>query len=367
MFCSMNQFILFLRKLINLAGSRIALNIYFWVGILLLKISDADDQQAYPNTFYYLLMVFFLAFFAAVSYINNLYLLPVFLFKKKYLKYFIFLLALVAGISYLYTYLLIYLPLVFPGLDTMVLSIVMDPVDNDLSPAGVAGNMMTYFFFMLVWAFFFTMLGIYYRNRKQLADMQAILNQHREVELTMLKNQIHPHFLFNTLNNLYALALKKSDETPELILKLSAVLRYMIYEAATPLVSFSREKEVIQAYTDIELLRVQNTQQVHFSIVSDGEYTIPPLLWLPALENVFKHTRNAESPDIEFRLEVKENRFYLRCYNKLYPIAITKDESGGFGIVNLRKRLELLFPEKHQLFAEASGDYFIFELEVSLI
>jgi two-component system LytT family sensor kinase len=367
MFCSMNQSILFLRKLINLAGSRIALNIYFWVAILVLKISDADDQQAYPNIFYYLLMVFFLAFFAAVSYINNLYLLPVFLFRKKYLKYFIFLLLLVSGISYLYTYLLIYLPRIFPGLDTMVLSIVMDPVDNDLSPAGVAGNMMTYFFFMLVWAFFFMLLGIYYRNKKQLADMQAVLNQHREVELTMLKNQIHPHFLFNTLNNLYALALKKSDDTPELILKLSAVLRYMIYEAATPLVSFSREKEVIQAYTDIELLRVQNTQQVHFSIVSDGEYTIPPLLWLPALENVFKHTRNAESPDIEFRLEIKDNKFYLWCRNKLYPNAITKDESGGFGIVNLRKRLDLLFPEKHQLFAEPSGDYFIFELEVSLL
>lgn len=367
MFCSMNQLILFLRKLINLAGSRVALNFYFWAALLLLKISDADDQRAYSNLFYYSLMVFFLSFFAAVSYINNLYLLPVFLFRKKYIKYFILLLLLVSGISYLYTYLLIYLPHIFPGLDTMVLSIVMDPVGNDLSIAGVAGNMLTYFFFMLVWAFFFTLLGIYYRNKKQLADMQAALNEHREVELTMLKNQIHPHFLFNTLNNLYALALKKSDDTPELILKLSAVLRYMIYEAATPLVSFNREKEVIQAYTDIELLRVQNTQQVYFSIVSDGEYIVPPLLWLPALENVFKHTRNAENPDIEFKLEIENNRFYLWCRNRLYPNVIHKEESGGFGLVNLRKRLELLFPEKHLLFAEPSGDYFIFELEVSLL
>ena len=346
--------------------SRKALNVYFWLMMMLIKMPDADDQSAYPKVFYYGWMIFFLLHFAVLSYINNFILLPRFLFAQKRLLYGLVFFVLLFGLTYSYTFFLIFLQHKFPGFDAMQVSIVMDPVGTNYSVEGVLNHMQTYFFTMLVWGFFFTLLGLYYRNRQQMSDMRAALEQHREAELAMLRTQMHPHFLFNTLNNLYGLALKNSARTPDVILQLSSVLRYMIYETNSPLVFFSKERQIIEAYLALELLRIEDATHIKWEIESDKDYQVPPLLWLSALENAFKYTRAESGPVIDFKIVIKQHVFKLICINKVSKAAASTDEVKGFGLSNLRKRLDLLFTDKYSLYAAQVEENFIFELDVQL-
>jgi two-component system LytT family sensor kinase len=357
----------FFEKFFRILGSRVALNIYFWFFLYAIKLGDADDQTAYSPGFYYGMMVFYMLFFALLSYVNNLVLLPVLLFRKKRLLYFLSVLLLIFCISFVYTFFIKWMPIVFPGFDSMQVSIVMSPGNTDISVAGILADIETYFFSMLIWTIIFTMLGYYHFATAKTKRLEEQINKHRETELAFIKNQMNPHFLFNTLNNLYALSIKKADETPEVILQLSTILRYILYESDIPLVSFDKEKEIIQAYIDIELLRIPQTPYIQFSIMADKPYQIPPLLWLAPLENVFKHSRSVNELEIDFRLTIKQNMFLLYCKNNFKPLAPhSEKQTGGLGLSNLTKRLEWLYPGKHTLKTEIAGNYFIIDLAIEL-
>lgn len=347
-------------------SSRLALNIYFWVILILLKHSDADDQHAYSPWIYYGLMLFFMSFFAFISYFNNLVVLPKLLLRGKRFLYFIITPCYVFLVAFFYTFLLKYIPTIMPGMVTLEMSIVMDPFSGDLSVAGVLEDIQTYFVMMLVWVTLFSLLAIYHYNSKKVKAMQIAIAKHQEAELHFLKNQLNPHFLFNTLNNLYALSLKKSDETPEAIIKLSTVLRYMLYEADVNLVSFEQEKEIMQAYIDIELLRIKQTVNLQFAFTADKEYQIPPLLWLPILENVFKHTRNVAEPEIDFSFSIIGNKLHLQCKNTFVPSTQNQNiKEGGIGLTNLTKRLQLIYPHQHVLSQQISNNTYFIEVIIN--
>jgi hypothetical protein len=353
-------------SVINWVSSRLALNIYFWTFLFMLKRDDADQQHVYSPLFLHGIMLLLMAFFAALSYINNLVLLPKFLFLKKRLLYFISVAGLILSIAFIYTFLIKWLPIVYPGLDAMHLSMMMTPVDSDLSFGAIVEDMESYAAMMTVWVTIFTLLGYYHYSVKEKKRLEALVNKHRETELAFIKNQMNPHFLFNTLNNLYALSIKKSDDTPEVILQLSTILRYILYESDIPLVSFDKEKEIIQAYVDIELLRVPQTPNIQFSITADKPYQVPPLLWLAPLENVFKHSRSVAELEIDFRLTIVKNKFHLYCKNNFVSPVNNEKESGGLGLTNLTKRLEWLYADKHNLKTEIDGNYFIIDLTIDL-
>ena len=332
------------------ASSRVALNMYFWLFLFFIKHYDADDQNAYSPTVYYLMMLGFMSVFAFLSYFNNLFLQPKLLFAGKRFLYVLSAAGLIFVLSFVYTYLLKVVPIWLPGMNAMEMSMVMDPVSSDLSIGGILADMQTYFSMMLIWLTLFSLLGFYHHQKAKVKSMEATIAKHRETELHFLKNQLNPHFLFNTLNNLYALALRKSDEAPEVILKLSTVLRYMLYEADAKQVSFEQEKEIMQAYIDIELLRLQQSPDLHFSIVADKPYQLPPLLWLPVLENVFKHTRHITDLHIDFKFQLLQHKLIMSSTNTFQSSLYTTDEkSGGIGLTNLRKRLELLYPNQHKI------------------
>ncbi|MES2780794.1 MAG: histidine kinase [Bacteroidota bacterium] len=356
----------YFQKTLQLFGSRLALNIYFWVFLFVTKCSDVDDQTAYSPFFYYGMMIFFMSFFALLSYVNNLVLLPLFLFKRKRLMYFCSAFVLIFVVAYAYTFLMKWLPMVIPGFDSMQVSIMMSPVTQDLSVEGVLSDFQSYMSIMVVWTTIFTLLGYYHHSVHKVKAMEGALNKHRETELNFLKNQINPHFLFNTLNNLYALSLKKSDEAPASILKLSAILRYVLYEADAKLVSFEKEKDVMQAYIDIELLRLHDSPNLQFSITADRDCLIPPLIWLPILENVFKHSRQVEALEVDFQFSIQQNTLKIFCKNNTIPKPIAPLTVGGIGLSNLRKRLELLYPEKHSIEVTHNENYFIIDLQINL-
>jgi hypothetical protein len=362
----MNQASVFSKKLLFLAGSRIALNIYFWLFIIIIKFQDADDQNIYSKPFYYAVIVFYMLFFVALSYINNFILLPKLLFLKKRLSYFIAAFCLLFLIPFFYVFTLKKMPEIYPGL-SIEMSIIMSPISTDTSFMGVLNDLNSYFFFMLFWLVVFSLAGIYHHSIQKIKLMEAEINSNREAELTFLKNQINPHFLFNTLNNLYALALKKSDEAPAFILKLSTILRYILYESDTFKISFEKEKEIIIAYMDIELLRVTNSSINNFTIHTDKPYEIPPLLWLPILENVFIHNRTVETLEIDFEFTVISNDLALYCKNNISKVPSNqKKEEGGIGLSNLQKRLKLVYPNKHELLILNDGKSFIIDLQIKL-
>ncbi len=354
------------KKVIIQAGSRLWLNIYFWLFLIILKFPDADDQNIYSAPFYNSVMLFYMLFFALLSYINNLFLLPKLLFQKRQIAYFVSALSLLLIISFLYTFTLKKLPQIYPGLNTEM-SIIMSPISTDHSFGGIVNDMQSYFAFMLMWLVIFTLAGIYHHSVAKLKQMEAELNHKRDAEITFLKNQLNPHFLFNTLNNLYGLTLKKSDEVPSFILKLSSILRYILYESDTYKISFEKEKEIIQAYIDIELLRVTNSKFNHFIVSTDVPTEIPPLIWLPILENVFTHNRMLDILEIDFKFTIRNNELNVYCKNNIAAIpGLPTKKEGGIGLSNLKKRIELLYPNKHEILITKNSESFIIELKINL-
>ena len=191
---------------------------------------------------------------------------------------------------------------------------------------------------------------------KEQLEKQAV-----QAELYYLKSQINPHFLFNTLNNIHTLVYKQAPAAPEAVLHLSSLMRYMIYESNANTVPLSREMAYLQDYISLQQLRYKNASVVNFEIVGDVSICyIAPLLFIHFLENAYKHSpARLEPGNIRVRLEIKENSLIFTCENPIVdrPISIL-EEPGGVGLPNIRKRLQLLYPDTHMLETSNTNDRF---------
>lgn len=201
---------------------------------------------------------------------------------------------------------------------------------------------------------------------KQRAWMQV--QQEKVVaELQLLKAQVHPHFLFNTLNNIYSFSLENSPQTPGMILKLSSLLSYMLYDCRAEEVPLEKEVEIMKNYIDLERERYGNKIEISWSVEGNlKDILIAPLLMLPFLENAFKHgaSEQIEKPWLGVDISVRNDT--LRC-----KIANSKNEyvpysSSGIGVNNVKKRLEFIYPGKHELKMNDEGVFFVVSLLVRL-
>ena len=180
------------------------------------------------------------------------------------------------------------------------------------------------------------------RNEKKQKEVEA--------ELAWLKNQINPHFLFNTLNNISSLAQIDGDETQEAIMQLSDLLRYAMYETNKPKVALDGEVEFMQNYIELMKLRCNEMTTVRDVIdVEDGKTAVPPLLFISLIENAFKHGMDSNAPaTIDISLKQTAGTLVFTCDNTNNPKP-TKDRSGsGIGLENTRRRMELLYPSRYQ-------------------
>ena len=197
-------------------------------------------------------------------------------------------------------------------------------------------------------------------------------SKNQEAELKLLKAQLNPHFLFNTLNNLYGLAVTKSDKLPDLMLKLSDLLRYGLYDTQEQWVPLTSEVRYIQNYITLEQLRLEEQTLIDYS--QEGgvdQQRIAPMLLIVFLENAFKHfgAANDQKAQIKIKLTVEEDKLKFSCYN-------TKDDqitesprvqnTSGIGLANVRKRLDLLYPNRHQLGIQNEATSFRVFLELQL-
>jgi len=188
-------------------------------------------------------------------------------------------------------------------------------------------------------------------------------------ELKFLKAQINPHFLFNTLNNLYYLAYSQSPNTTEVIAKLSQMMRYMIYDSNYQQVLLSREIEYMQNYISLERLRLNNEVPIDFVVEGEAENKlITPMIFITFLENAFKHGVSANNPDswVKISIKIKGNECIYTVENsKLKSVSESKEKS-GIGLQNLKRRLELSYPEKHTLKTDEQSDRYFVQLTLTL-
>ncbi len=181
--------------------------------------------------------------------------------------------------------------------------------------------------------------------------IQRITVEKLNAEVDFLRAQVNPHFLFNILNNLYALTLKKSEQAPDVVLKLSSMMEYMLYDSNDDKVLLDKELEYLQNYVALERLRFGNEAVITFNIgnVPSG-LTIAPLLLLPLVENAFKHGLSRQTADSELNIDIAFNDGVLTVkVENTRPLAPAEPLKGGIGLSNLRKRLALLYRGKHDL------------------
>ncbi|MBA4056820.1 MAG: sensor histidine kinase, partial [Marivirga sp.] len=214
--------------------------------------------------------------------------------------------------------------------------------------------------FLLVF-FFSLMLKI--SSRWKQTEKQKL-----SAELAYLKAQINPHFLFNTLNSIYSLAIIKSDHTAPAIVKLSGMMRYVINEAHQDYVSLEKEVSYIRSYIDLQKIRFGEAIHISFTVNGDtAGRTIAPLILISFVENAFKHGVNAEeNSDIKIRIDISGDDLNLEVSNNKVFVQHTDENKSGLGIENTKSRLQLLYPSRHQLTIKNNETDFIVLLELKL-
>lgn len=187
-------------------------------------------------------------------------------------------------------------------------------------------------------------------------------------EVSYLKAQINPHFLFNTLNSLYALSLVKSDDAPNAILKLSSIMRYVVTESSKEKVSLKSELDYISDYIDLQKLRLTKNTQIDYKIYGSVEnQAIAPLLFIPIIENCFKYGVNqTENVVIKIHISVDNNEILLETFNKKVAKNISELEKTETGIINTQKRLDILYLNKYKLNIENTDSDYKVQLKINL-
>jgi len=282
------------------------------------------------------------------AYVLAYYLIPYLMFRKKYMAFIFSLVFFLPAMSILARYLNIYIAeaIVFPGMPNENLwEIISAPL--------VTFDM--YFHRVFPSAFWFTFLKI---GVDQIRTQQKVIELSEEkatAELNFLKAQIHPHFLFNTLNNLYTLTLEKSDDAPEVVEKLSGILDYLLYRCNEPRVSLQLEIALIEHYLTLESLRYGDRLNLSFTHHVDRPEAImiAPLILISPVENAFKHgaSGNSETPTITIALTVENDVLTFVVWNNKpsVPGVDTTNYTAGIGLRNIQKQLNLVYPDRHQL------------------
>lgn len=290
--------------------------------------------------------VLFILFFYA-----NYYFIPTFYFQKKYVEYTVIL--IIIGLS------ILFIPTLF--FSTFISEYKNNTALNELHLNYYLVNLNRNLF--IYTSIVFATLTILINGRLKTYHQDKL-----NAELAYLKAQINPHFLFNTLNSIYSLAIEKSNHTPTAIVKLSSMMRYVISEAAGRFVPLEKEMIYINSYIELQKLRLDNTAIVNYSFTGNTENKeIAPLVVLPFIENAFKHGVNPEATSqIDIQFSVSEENLYMHVFNLKVPHINNPEHRTGFGLENSKKQLKLIYPNKHTLTIEDKEHSFSVTLKITL-
>ncbi|MEI6348442.1 MAG: histidine kinase [Bacteroidota bacterium] len=344
----------------KIASSILFQHILFWIAVVSLLIYP--DLSTTESDFWSKMVedLISIAFIFLSVYLNLWLLIPKLLRKRKY---FLYIIALLFGV------------LLLSCLD---LYIALDVFDKDYSSSFqenttqlfqrvilILSSFMMILFFVVLTTFI-KLFRDWIKLQDNIIKMKEMERQHLEAELNSLKAQINPHFLFNTLNNLYSLSLDGSPKTPDMILKLSDLMRYIIYDCKDNKVLAKKEIEFITNYLSLEKLRLGESVSVSFEVVGEPNVYVAPLLFINFLENAFKHSRKTAGSFIHVLFDFsKEDCIYFLSENSVYPDSnILETKYSGIGIDNVKKRLKLLYPNNHELIITNDSEIYKVQLNI---
>lgn len=195
---------------------------------------------------------------------------------------------------------------------------------------------------------------------------EALLDKNHKMEMALVKSQLDPHFLFNTINNIDVLILKDVNEASKYLNKLSDIMRFMLYETKPDEIPLEKEIHYIEKYIELQKIRTSNSNYVNYSVTGDMKNkNIAPMVFIPFIENAFKHTNNKKFEDaITIKIEITDNQVALKCVNKFDPTRQMKGNDNGLGNELIVKRLNLIYPDQHELRVEKSEKEYTIELTI---
>jgi two-component system, LytTR family, sensor kinase len=331
---------------------QVILHACVWASILLFFMYLATDGKIVHSTV--VLFVYFGIVNILVFYTNYLLILPNFLNQRRYVWCAFAMILLIIASAFIKSGLAYYF------YDIVIkrngIKQVIDFWDYFSSAAFVSAffiTLSTILKFILDW----------FLNEKVKNHLE---NEKLIAELAFLKSQINPHFLFNSLNNIYSLAYQKAEKTPEAILKLSEIMRYMLYESNVDKVSLSDEIRYLNNYIELQKLRFKDDIHLKFEVIGDPTgHRITPLILISFVENAFKHgiVNDLEIP-ISITLSISDDTLFFHVFNK--KTDMNKDSTGGIGLTNVKRRLELLYKNEYSLTIDDKNDTYRCELNLTL-
>lgn len=331
----------------------IALHILIWLVVFLIPYifsagveSESQHQGNDQNMFLYLNTALNF-FWVALFYVNAGLLITRFIYKRKFLFYVLTLIGIFC---------------VMIIVDSILFQILAIPRAFSIYRS-VEHNFIPFVFTVAVSAAY---KAISDKNR---ADrwIREKESEHFKTELSFLRSQINPHFLFNVLNNIIALIRLKSSDLEPTVMKLSSLLQYMLYETDDEKVVMKSEVEYLQAYIDLQKQRYGDELdlQVEFAVVEDW-HSVEPMLLIPFVENAFKHGGIIQKPEIYIHLSVSNNKLHFIVKNKFDDSKAIVDKTAGIGLPNVKRRLELLYSKRHVLKVDKEKEWFIIDLQITL-
>lgn len=325
----------------------------YWVLVTIIFLYDRTYLITKAGLPYFLICsVVRITLLIALAWANIHWLIPFYLLQKKY------------GTYFLLVFLLIIVYLLIQSLyDTYLYGFVLGPSRNSrLAPSLIYNFTHTSLYLLLTVALKFSI--DWYEQKKLLQEAQV---EKLQAEVNYLRSQVNPHFLFNALNNLYALTIKKSDNAPNIVLKLSELMEYMLYESDEAFVPLEKEIKYLSNYLELEKIRQGNEADIRLTVEGNADNCrIPPFLLLPLVENAFKHgiSRVVQDAYLHICIRLGDGMEVMVVNSKSHYRQQGKE--GGIGLLNLKKRLELIYPGKHQLRIDDQPDKYQVLLKVEL-
>jgi len=297
-----------------------------------------------------------------VAYVLVYYQVPRLLLEGKWIVFFLHFTVVVYIASILARLSIIYIaePIIWrEGIDESIIEIISDPIYL----------IKVYTIMVCIPAFIMFLIKMTSERFKQEKQVQNLKTEKRNMELNFLKAQMNPHFLFNTLNNIYALAKTASKDTPDMILKLSSILDYTIYECQSKTVPVSKEWELIEAYADLQAMRSQEPIDLVLSkSIDNPDVLVAPLLMISLVENAFKFAMQSRHPQVRINLNVSNEILKLEIFNSK-PVrnnTLHRDNKKGIGINNVKSQLELLYGNRHDVDIIETGNTYFVKLNITL-
>ena len=318
------------------------MHLIFWLLFVLVGSFIFSYRQNFPYSFFLLNFLVHLPVFVLFTYGVVYALVPKFLLNRRYGQFFAALILAASAAALLriligkYIYYALFIPEVLHPKEW---------INADI------------FFLNLIWILGPAVVFAMFKYYKNWMTSQALANEAERKqlssELQVLKAQLNPHFLFNTFNNLYVLALQKSDKTPVIISRMSDLFHYILYECNSVEVPVSKEIKLIGDYIQLEELRYSDRLSITFEKdIEDPDCLVPPMLLYTLVENCFKHgcSNDPGSPWIKLMIRVRDNRFEFEASNSIPPGNIRSNPTvNGVGLANIKRRLELIYPKNHEL------------------